>query len=80
MARIPYVEHDQAPDDVQAIYQDLEGRQGAVPNIFKLMAHSPPLLKSFLGFFNAQLIETSLDPILRELAYIKASRVNACDY
>jgi AhpD family alkylhydroperoxidase len=43
------------------------------------MAHNPEMLETFLAL-NATLPRTKLEGKLRELAYIKTSELNACDY
>lgn len=80
MARISLVEKDQASVDVRSILEQIEKSYGMIPNIFKGMAHSPGLLGTFLSFFGALLEQTKLDPKLRELAYLKTSKLNNCNY
>ena len=79
MARIAYVEKDQAAAEVQPIYERFLKALGRVPNMFKAMAHAPVFLQKFMEFDGA-LRSTKLDRKLRELAYLKASQVNHCDY
>jgi uncharacterized peroxidase-related enzyme len=43
------------------------------------MAHNPEMLEAFLAL-NTTLARTKLDGKLRELAYIKTSELNGCDY
>jgi alkylhydroperoxidase family enzyme len=52
---------------------------GRIPNIFKAMAHAPVFLQKFMEFDGA-MRSTKLDRKLRELAYLKASQVNHCQY
>jgi len=40
MARIAYVEKENAPDNVKAVYEQLEKTFGMVPNVLKGMANS----------------------------------------
>jgi uncharacterized peroxidase-related enzyme len=79
MALVHYVSNDDAAEKVRSIFQNLEKKLGSVPNIFRAMAHSPELFESFLGL-NSALSKTRLDGQLRELAYIKTSELNGCDY
>lgn len=78
-ARIPYVEREQAPPDVQTVYDAVQKATGRVGNLIKLMAHHPLSLGPFLGWY-PKLREGALDPKLRQLAYVKASQLNDCDY
>jgi alkylhydroperoxidase family enzyme len=79
MARISYIEKAQAPPEVQALYERFERALGRVPNIFKAMAHAPEFLQKLLEFDGA-VRAAKLDGKLRELAYLKASQVNGCEY
>jgi len=57
----------------------MQHKIGVVPNVFRTMAHSPEMLQAFLAL-NATLAKTELDGKLRELAYMKCSQLNGCDY
>lgn len=76
MARLSYVEPEQAPDEVREIYENvLRGKPG---NVQKLLAHRPELLKTFLGFYAA--VGRSLERRLYEMVYIRVSMINGCHY
>jgi alkylhydroperoxidase family enzyme len=79
MARLPYVERDQAPPPVQRVYDALQKATGRVLNIFRLMAHHPVSLPPFLEWYPT-LRDGPLDLGLRQLAYVRASQVNRCGY
>ncbi|MHC5540045.1 carboxymuconolactone decarboxylase family protein [Singulisphaera rosea] len=79
MALVTYVSKDEAAEAIRPIFEGMEKTLGVVPNVFRAMAHSPEMLKAFLGL-NATLATTELDGKLRELAYIKTSQINSCDY
>jgi alkylhydroperoxidase family enzyme len=79
VARLPYVEREQAPAPVQRVYDALHKATGRVLNIFRLMAHHPVSLSLFLEWYPT-LREGSLDLGLRQLAYVRASQVNRCNY
>jgi alkylhydroperoxidase family enzyme len=51
-----------------------------MPNIFGVMAHRPAALRSFLPFFLAVVQQGTVEPRYKELAYLKASMVNGCEY
>jgi uncharacterized peroxidase-related enzyme len=79
MALVHYVSNEEAAEKVRPILEGLEKKLGSVPNVFRAMAHSPELFETFLGL-NSALGKTRLDGKLRELAYIKTSELNGCDY
>ncbi|HXG01894.1 MAG TPA: hypothetical protein VNO23_00575 [Candidatus Binatia bacterium] len=79
MARLPYVERDKAPREVQLAYDQAQKALGRVPNLIKLLAHHPRSLPGFLAWYPT-LREGALDIRLRQLAYVKASVLNGCNY
>src|SRR5437764_15343617 len=79
MGYVSYPSRDEAAESVRPIYDGVERKLGTMLNLFKAMAHSPELLQGFMAL-NGSLGKMKLDPKLRELAYLKASQVNGCDY
>jgi alkylhydroperoxidase family enzyme len=51
-----------------------------VPNIFGTMAQRPNVLKNFLPFYSAVMNEGTVEPRYKELAYLKTSLLNGCEY
>ena len=80
MSVVHPVPADRAPKEVQPIYQDFSQKFGKMPNFFALMAHRPKVLASFLPLYGAITAEGTVDPKLKELAYLKTSMVNGCEY
>jgi uncharacterized peroxidase-related enzyme len=79
MAIVNYVSNQNAADKIKSVFEGMEKKLGAVPNVFRVMAHSPEMLEAFLAL-NATLPRTELSGRLRELAYIKTSELNGCNY
>jgi uncharacterized peroxidase-related enzyme len=79
MALVSYVSNSNAAAKVKPVFEGMEKKLGAVPNVFRVMAHNPEMLEAFLAL-NATLPRTELNGKLRELAYIKTSELNGCDY
>jgi uncharacterized peroxidase-related enzyme len=76
MARISYVEPDNAPPEVREIYDTiLKGKPGSVQ---KAMAHRPEILKNFLAFYSS--VGRHMERRLYELVYIRVSMINQCQY
>jgi uncharacterized peroxidase-related enzyme len=78
-ARVPYLEREQAPPEVQAVFDGLQKASGRVLNFYKLMAHHARSLPRFIQWYPT-LREGSLDLGLRQLAYVRASQLNRCNY
>jgi len=74
------VPSDRAPKELQDTYQGLSKKFAKIPNIFGPMAHRPKALAAFLAFYGAVASEGTVDPKLKELAYLKTSMVNGCEY
>ena len=80
MAPVNPIPRDKAPDDVKAVYDDLSKTFGRVPNIFGVMAHRPGALKALLPLYGTVMNEGTVEPKYKELAYLKTSLVNGCEY
>ena len=75
MRRAPELERDRAPDEVRALYDVAESLPGAPYLTSKVLAHSPAGLRLFLAVTRVMTTLT-LDPRLRELAFVAASRLD----
>ena len=80
MARLPYVTQEQLPESDRGLFDDILARFGRVNNIFRVVAHRPPLLRHFLQFGVGLRHATQLDPVLRELAILTVGRLAQCTY
>ena len=79
MAHVSYVERNDAPEELRATYDLIADKLGTMLNFFKALAHSPELLSAFLAMNRTQ-AKTTLNPKLREMAYLRVSALNGCDY
>ena len=76
MARLPYVEMNDASPEVREIYETtLRGKPG---NVQKLLAHRPEVLRTFLAFYAT--VGRTLDRRIYEMVYIRVSSINQCHY
>jgi alkylhydroperoxidase family enzyme len=80
MAVVNPVPQDKAAAEVSGLYENLTKKYGHMPNFFALMAHRPAALKNFLPFYGSVISEGTIEPRLKELAYLKASQLNGCEY
>ncbi len=78
MPTIPPVPDAEASDAVRPAFDLLRSRIGAVPNMYRTLAHAPAVLDAVVAM--GQAIRTDLDPKLRELAYLKTARLTDCHY
>lgn len=69
---------EQAGPQTLPIFEKIKSAFKMVPNIFRTMGHAPNVLQATLAFEHS--IQGDLDAKLRELAYLKTSMLNDCQY
>ncbi len=74
------LEKSQAAESARPVYDALEKKMGRVINFFKVMAHKPNVLGPFLEFYSQVWAEGALSPKIKELAYLRTSLKNGCEY
>ena len=80
MAKISYVEREQAPENIQGMYDNLQNMFGVVPNVIKAMANAPELLAGFMPYLGATLGQSQVSNDLKELAILTTTKLNGCSY
>ena len=71
---------EKASDDLRATYESLTKRAARVPDFYGVMAHYPAALKNFLPLYASVMNDGTLERRYRELAYLKTSHLNGCEY
>jgi alkylhydroperoxidase/carboxymuconolactone decarboxylase family protein YurZ len=71
---------EKAPDELKPIYEGMKKKFGRMPNFFGVMANKPDVLKNFLPFYSAITGPGALEQRYKELAYLKTSINNGCEY
>lgn len=80
MAVIDPIPREKAPAELQETYQGLTKGAGRVPDFYGVMAHHPSALRNFLPLYASIMREGTLDARYTELAYLKTSHLNGCEY
>jgi uncharacterized peroxidase-related enzyme len=80
MAVIDPIPSSSAPAVLGAVYDGLTKGAGRVPDFYGVMAHHPAALKNFLPLYASVMHEGTLEPRYKELAYLKTSHLNGCEY
>jgi 4-carboxymuconolactone decarboxylase len=75
VARLPYVDPEQAPEPVREAFERLPPL-----NIFRLLAHAKTCFRPFLRLGEAILTRQELDPRFRELAILRVARLTPAEY
>lgn len=71
---------DKVVGDLKDVYDAVTKKFGRVPNMIAVMAHRPAVLKKFLPFHSEVMTGGTVEHKYKELAYLKASMVNGCEY
>jgi alkylhydroperoxidase family enzyme len=80
MARLTKLSKDQVTEDVREKFREIGAQRGNVPNMFRVYAHRPEILKSMLAHLHA-VTNTGTVPVrTKELVATLVSRVNDCEY
>lgn len=80
MAVVNPVPKEKAAAEVKDIFANLTQKFGHMPNFFGLMAHRPAVLKNFLPLYGSVTGEGTVEAKYKELAYLKTSMLNGCEY
>jgi alkylhydroperoxidase family enzyme len=81
MARVQYLNREDLPEEHRVLFDNLVAeRKQPVGNIYRVLAHTPKLLRRFLALGGELRNGTSLDPGLRELAILTVGRLTGAEY
>jgi alkylhydroperoxidase family enzyme len=80
MAIVNPVPAEKTAPEARETMEALHKRLGKFPNFFATMAHRPNVLKLFVPFYGAVMSEGTVEPRYKELAYLKTSLINGCEY
>jgi uncharacterized peroxidase-related enzyme len=74
------ISKENAAPEVQPQLDKLSQNFGKVPAFFGTMARAPQAFAGFLPFYSAVIDQGKLERKYKELAYLKASLINGCEY
>jgi uncharacterized peroxidase-related enzyme len=79
MSRIEVLSADKTPEGSRPLLDSVKSAYGVVFNVFKVLAHSPAALGSYLQLYQAN--ETSsMTAKQREIVSLTVSQINGCEY
>ncbi|KJZ44656.1 carboxymuconolactone decarboxylase family protein [Pseudomonas fluorescens] len=79
MTRIIPVSLEHATDATRPLLEGVQKKIGFLPNVFRVLAHAPAVLASYLQN-SVALGKTSLSATQKEAIFLATSQVNGCDY
>jgi len=80
MPRTPYANEGQEAAGATPVYDQLKQGFGMVPNLVKLLGHSGPATEGLGTLLDIYFNRLSIDPKIREIAYLTVARHNGCAY
>ena len=80
MARVQLIEKEQASPKAKELYDKIEKNGARILNLYKVLAHNPDVMRSYLQLGNALLSKTELLPKLREMVILYIARLAGSDY
>ena len=80
MSRLTRLTKDQVPPDVQELYTKVGEARGNVPNMYRVYAHRPEILKTMVAHMSAVTNSGTVSVKTKELVATLVSRINHCEY
>jgi len=80
MERVPYIEEKDHPELAALIARIRSLRGGRLPNLYKVLLNSAPVMEGWLDMFSAIRQKTKLGGRYRELAIMRVAILNGADY
>lgn len=80
MSRIAPLHPDDAPPEARVVLQDFFKARGSVPNMFRVLARRPAIMKTAADHMAAIFTDSLVDAKLLELVSVRVSLLNACRY
>ena len=80
MTRIRRLTKDEVPDEVRDLFRTIGNQRGNVPNMFRIHAHRPEILRTMMAHLNAVTTSGTVPVRLKELVATAVSKINECHY
>ena len=80
MPRISRLSRNEVTPETGEVYDRYMRQRGNVPNMFRTVAHRPEIFQTMIAHFEAILNTGTLPLKLKELAIVRTSQLNHCEY
>ena len=80
MARLPTISDDAAPAEVAKLFDSVRARGVAVPNLYRVLANSPAMLRTWLDFAWSLRLDAKTPRPLRELMIMRGAQLAEAEY
>lgn len=80
MPRIRRLSKDEVPEAVRELFGSIGAQRGNVPNMFRIHAHRPEILRGVMAHLQAATTSGSVSVQTKELIATLVSKINECHY
>ena len=80
MARVPYLDRSDLPEDLRHVYDRIAESRGSVGNVFRAMLNSPEATEVVAAVGEYARYRSTLDPVVREIAVLSTAREHDNEY
>ena len=80
MMRIRRLEKGEVSPDIREMYERVGKARGNVPNMFRVFAHRPEILRTMVAHLDAVTNGGTVPVRTKELVASLVSRINRCEY
>ncbi|HVR44658.1 MAG TPA: hypothetical protein VMS56_14575 [Thermoanaerobaculia bacterium] len=80
MTRIRRLTKDEVPDEVRELFREVGAQRGNVPNMFRIHAHRPEILRGMMAHLRAATAGGTVPVHFKELVATLVSTINRCHY
>jgi alkylhydroperoxidase family enzyme len=79
-ARVPRLATGDVDDSVKPTFDAFVKERGVVPNLFRVAAHRPEILRTLRDHMAAVMGAGEVPVLLKELLSVRVSQINGCEY
>jgi alkylhydroperoxidase family enzyme len=80
MSRLKRLKRSEVSDEVRALFERIGRERGNVPNLYRVYAHRPEILKTMMDHLHAVTNTGTVSVRTKEMVASLVSRLNRCDY
>jgi alkylhydroperoxidase family enzyme len=78
--RISRLDKEHVDEETGKIFDTYLKERGNVPNMFRTVAHRPEIFRTMIAHFRAVMNTGTVPAKLKELAIVRTSQLNDCEY
>lgn len=71
---------EEVEGDVRALFDRFLRSRGNIPNLFRVAAQRPPIVRTLEEHMRAVMGPGEVPQLLKELLSVRVSQINLCDY